>query len=45
MPDLLGHLVDRRDCRSGPAMTGESGPAMTGRDARTVMPDVLGHPL
>ncbi len=25
MPDLLGHPVSRRDCRSGPAMTKKAG--------------------
>ncbi len=31
MPDLLGHLLKKGDCRSGPAMTGKVGAGNDGK--------------
>ena len=41
MPDVLGHPVPRRDCRSGPAMTGKVG---AGDDVAVDAPGTLYFP-
>jgi len=42
MPDVLGHPVAERDCRSGPAMTGKVG---AGDDVAVDAPGTLNRGL